>query len=247
MPAERRRIGYVFQDARLFPHYSVRGNLLYGAPRAPRAGLFDDVVALLGLEALLQRRPNALSGGERQRVALGRALLAEPRLLLLDEPLASLDQSRRDEVLPFLVRLRDHFALPMIHVSHQFDEVLRLATRLVVMEHGDLVGMLTFREVIQAVVKNGGSVGTSSIRSVMDDHPLTCTPETEIDEVRRMMLDRHARYLPVMDQRTLMGVISFYDVAKAVVESQDFENRMLKAYIRDWPVEEAGEAPTSGG
>ena len=109
---------------------------------------------------------------------------------------------------------------------------------LVVMEHGDLVGMLTFREVIQAVVKNGGSVGTSSIRSVMDDHPLTCTPETEIDEVRRMMLDRHARYLPVMDQRTLMGVISFYDVAKAVVESQDFENRMLKAYIRDWPVEE---------
>jgi len=112
---------------------------------------------------------------------------------------------------------------------------------LVVMEHGDLVGMLTFREVIQAVVKNGGSVGTSSIRSVMDDHPLTCTPETEIDEVRRMMLDRHARYLPVMDQRTLMGVISFYDVAKAVVESQDFENRMLKAYIRDWP-EGEGEA-----
>ncbi len=106
---------------------------------------------------------------------------------------------------------------------------------LVVMEHGDLVGMLTFREVIQAVVKNGGSVGTSSIRSVMDDHPLTCTPETEIDEVRRMMLDRHARYLPVMDKRTLMGVISFYDVAKAVVDSQDFENRMLKAYIRDWP------------
>jgi len=116
---------------------------------------------------------------------------------------------------------------------------------LVVMEHGDLVGMLTFREVIQAVVKNGGSVGTSSIRSVMDDHPLTCTPETEIDEVRRMMLDRHARYLPVMDQRTLMGVISFYDVAKAVVESQDFENRMLKAYIRDWPVDEAPAQPAA--
>ena len=113
---------------------------------------------------------------------------------------------------------------------------------LVVMDHGDLVGMLTFREVIQSVVRNGGSVGNTLVRTVMDDHPLTCTPETEIDEVRRMMLGRHARYMPVMSQRTLMGVISFYDVAKAVVDSQDFENRMLKAYIRDWPVEEEGAA-----
>ena len=113
---------------------------------------------------------------------------------------------------------------------------------LVVMEHGDVVGMLTFREVIQAVVRNGGSIGDTRVRSVMDDHPLTCTPDTEIDEVRRMMLSRHARYMPVMTQKTLMGVMSFYDVAKAVVDSQDFENRMLKAYIRDWPVEEeAGE------
>ena len=109
---------------------------------------------------------------------------------------------------------------------------------LVVMSHGELAGMLTFREVIQAVVRNGGEVGASIVRTVMDDFPLTCTPETELDEVRRMMLQRHARYLPVMDQGTLMGVISFYDVAKAVVDSQDFENRMLKAYIRDWPVEE---------
>ena len=109
---------------------------------------------------------------------------------------------------------------------------------LVVMDHGDLIGMLTFREVILAVVKNGGSVGNTIIRGVMDDHPLTCTPDTEIDEVRRMMLERHARYMPVLTQRTLMGVISFYDVAKAVVDSQDFENRMLKAYIRDWPVDE---------
>jgi CBS domain-containing protein len=109
---------------------------------------------------------------------------------------------------------------------------------LVVMSHGDLVGMLTFREVIQAVVANGGSVGGTVVRSVMDDAPLTCTPETEIDEVRRMMLGRHARYMPALDGRTLMGVVSFYDVAKAVVDGQDFENRMLKAYIRDWPVEE---------
>jgi CBS domain-containing protein len=110
---------------------------------------------------------------------------------------------------------------------------------LVVMEHGDLVGMLTFREVIQAVVANGGSIGTRLVRSVMDDAPLTCTPGTEIDEVRRMMLQRHARYMPVLDKRTLMGVISFYDVAKTVVDAQDFENRMLKAYIRDWPEQQA--------
>ncbi len=110
---------------------------------------------------------------------------------------------------------------------------------LVVMEYGDLVGMLTFREVIAAIVRNGGAVGTLTVRTVMDDAPLTCTPETEIDEVRRMMLGRHARYMPALDGKTLMGVVSFYDVAKAVVDGQDFENRMLKAYIRDWPVEEA--------
>ena len=117
---------------------------------------------------------------------------------------------------------------------------------LVVMEHGELVGMLTFREVIQAVVGNGGAIGATIVRTVMDDAPLTCTPETELDEVRRMMLQRHARYMPVMDQRTLMGVISFYDVAKAIVDSQDYENRMLKAYIRDWPVEHTGAAEPKG-
>jgi CBS domain-containing protein len=117
---------------------------------------------------------------------------------------------------------------------------------LCVMSHGELVGMLTFREVIQAVVRNGGSVGTQVVRPVMDDFPLTCTPETELDEVRRMMLARHARYLPVMSEKTLMGVISFYDVARAVVDSQDFENRMLKAYIRDWPAGEGDEPPTAG-
>jgi CBS domain-containing protein len=118
---------------------------------------------------------------------------------------------------------------------------------LVVMDHGELVGMLTFREVIQAVVRNGGSVGASIVGSVMDDAPLTCTPDTEIDEVRRMMLGRHARYMPVITQGTLMGVISFYDVAKAVVDGQDFENRMLKAYIRDWPVDAETPGDTKSG
>ena len=113
---------------------------------------------------------------------------------------------------------------------------------LVVMDHGDLTGMLTFREVIQAAVKNGGSFAGLSVYRSMDPGPLICTLETELDEVRRMMLEHHTRYLPVIDNRQLMGVISFYDVAKAVVDAQDFENQMLKAYIRDWPEEGAEPA-----
>ena len=113
---------------------------------------------------------------------------------------------------------------------------------LVVMAHGDLVGMLTFREVIQTLVKNKGTIGATLVRSAMDDAPLTCTMETDLDEVRRMMLDRHARYMPVMDKKMLMGVISFYDVARAVVDSQNFENKMLKAYIRDWPEDDVPDS-----
>jgi CBS domain-containing protein len=115
----------------------------------------------------------------------------------------------------------------------------------VVMHHGDLVGMLTFREVINTLHANNGQVGTRLVRNVMDDAPLTVTPATDVMEVRRLMLERHARYLPVMEGRTLIGVISFYDVARAVLEEQSFENRMLKAYIRDWPAEEP--APEGAG
>ncbi|MDO9145235.1 CBS domain-containing protein [Rhodoferax sp.] len=111
---------------------------------------------------------------------------------------------------------------------------------LVVMDHGDLVGMLTVRELTQVLVKTGGVIDKTIVRTAMDDHPLTCTMETDMDEVRRMMLDRHARYMPVMNKKMLMGVISFHDVARAVVDSQNFENKMLKAYIHDWP---EGQAP----
>lgn len=141
--ARHRRIGVVFQEARLFPHLDVRGNLEYGMKRLPRGTArpigFDDVIQLLGLDALLGRRPHELSGGEKQRVALGRALLRQPRLLLLDEPLASLDAARREDVLPWLERLRDSFAIPIVYVSHQFDEVLRLATRVVLLDAGRTV------------------------------------------------------------------------------------------------------------
>jgi molybdate transport system ATP-binding protein len=160
VPVERRRIGYVFQDARLFPHLSVAGNLRYGERRAaavPRIVGFDEVVALLGLSALLGRRPRQLSGGERQRVALGRALLSQPRLLLLDEPLASLDVARREEVLPYLEALRDRLSVPMVYVSHQFEEVLRLATHLVLLDAGrvlaqGLIDEMSLRSELQSIV-----------------------------------------------------------------------------------------------
>ena len=134
---ERRRIGYVFQDGRLFPHMSARANLRYGLARASAGSIrFDEVVELLGLAALLDRRPHTLSGGERQRVAIGRALLAQPRLLLMDEPLSALDQPRRNEVLPYLARLRATLRLPILYASHALDEVVRLGDTLVLIEAG---------------------------------------------------------------------------------------------------------------
>ena len=139
LPPERRRLGYVFQESRLFPHYSVRRNLEYGMRRLPhserRVG-FDDLIGVLGIEPLLDRHPRQLSGGERQRVALGRALLASPRLLLMDEPLASLDQARKQEILPFIERLRDRFAIPIVYVTHAMDEIVRLADTLILIDDG---------------------------------------------------------------------------------------------------------------
>lgn len=148
LPPEQRRVGYVFQDARLFPHISVEANLQYGQKRraeADRIAGFDEVVELLGIAHLLTRRPATLSGGEKQRVAIGRALLAGPRLLLLDEPLASLDAARKAEILPYLQRLRARFALPMLYVSHVWAEVELLADHVVRLEAGRVVEQGTSR------------------------------------------------------------------------------------------------------
>ncbi len=140
LPTPARRVGYVFQDARLFPHLTVRQNLRYGGfvRRRPAAG-FDQIVTLLDIAPLLDRRPAALSGGEKSRVAIGRALLSDPRLLLMDEPLAALDEARKAEILPYIERLRDETGLPILYVSHSLSEVARLATTIVVMDAGRVI------------------------------------------------------------------------------------------------------------
>ena len=137
LPPHRRRIGMVFQDGRLFPHMTVKENLMYGLKRAPAGKIYPlEIVALLGLEPLLNRRPATLSGGERQRAAIARALLAQPRLLLMDEPLASLDTPRRAEIMPYLIRLRDTLRLPIVYVTHAYDEMQQLADHVVLINAG---------------------------------------------------------------------------------------------------------------
>jgi molybdate transport system ATP-binding protein len=144
VPPHRRRIGYVFQDDRLFPHLSVKGNLLYGrvfAGSSRHHAAFEEVVDLLDLGPLLRRGISALSGGEKQRVAIGRALLSSPRLLLLDEPLSSLDERRKGEVMPFLETLRDQASMPIVYVSHVFSEIERLAGTVVLMGSGRVLAV----------------------------------------------------------------------------------------------------------
>ncbi len=151
VPPHRRRVGLVFQDAQLFPHLSVKANLGYGrffTPADRRRVGWDAVVEVLGIGHLLDRRPTLLSGGEKQRVAIGRALLASPEVLLMDEPLAALDEERKAEILPFVEHLRDEFAIPILWVSHSVDEVARLAATVVRMDHGRVAAIGTPAEVL---------------------------------------------------------------------------------------------------
>jgi molybdate transport system ATP-binding protein len=151
VPRHHRRVGLVFQDAQLFPHLNVRNNLLFGrrfAPRADHSIGFDKVVDTLGIGHLLGRRPALLSGGEKQRVAIGRALLASPKILLMDEPLAALDGERKLEILPLIESLRDELHIPIVYVSHAVEEVARLATRVIVLEHGRVAAIGTPEKVL---------------------------------------------------------------------------------------------------
>jgi molybdate transport system ATP-binding protein len=173
LPPHRRRIGYVFQEGRLFPHLTVRQNLLYGrwfAPKAARRGPVGHVVDLLGLGHLLDRRPGRLSGGEKQRVALGRALLASPRLLLMDEPLASLDAARKEEILPYIERLRDEYGIPIVYVSHSLSEVIRLATTMVLLADGR----------VEAVGPVGAIMGRLELSSLIGREEAGAVLETKV-------------------------------------------------------------------
>ena len=174
LPPEKRRVGYVFQDARLFPHYNVLGNLRYGMAKS-MAGQFDKLVALLGIEQLLERLPGGLSGGEKQRVAIGRALLTAPELLLLDEPLASLDIPRKRELLPYLQRLAREINIPVLYVSHSLDEILHLADKVMVLEAGAVKAFGNLEEVWGSSVMNPWlpQEQQSSILkvSVLEQHP----------------------------------------------------------------------------
>ncbi len=174
MPPHRRRIGYVFQEARLFPHMTVRGNLRYGARFAPRGEpgeTLERVVELLRIGPLLDRRPALLSGGEKQRVALGRALMAKPRLLLMDEPLSALDNDLKAAILPDIERMRDEAGIPILYVSHSIEEVTRLATRVVVMAAGRTVAIGRPDEVLNVVPTAAGAMKTGSfLHAVVTGH-----------------------------------------------------------------------------
>ncbi|HRC73727.1 MAG TPA: molybdenum ABC transporter ATP-binding protein [Candidatus Competibacter sp.] len=176
LPPHRRRIGLVFQDSQLFPHLSVERNLLYGftlLPSAERRFAPGQIVELLDIGPLLRRRPRHLSGGERQRVALGRTLLASPRLLLLDEPLAALDEGRKQQILPFLRRVRDELRLPMLYVSHAINEILYLTPHLAIVDGGRILGQGLFSELIR------------------QDHLLGLARSLGLENVLQVTVERH--------------------------------------------------------
>ena len=191
MPRHKRRIGYVFQEGRLFPHLTVRQNLLYGrwfAPPAERSDHVDGVVDLLGIGSLLERRPGRLSGGEKQRVAIGRALIANPRLLLMDEPLASLDEARKAEILPFIERLRDQSKVPIIYVSHSIAEVARLASTVVLLSEGKVAAVGPTPEIMQR----------------LDLFPLT--GRAEAGAIIEATVERHDERFGLTDLRSRAGL-----------------------------------------
>lgn len=182
VPVHRRRFGYVFQEPRLFPHLSVKHNLVYGrwfSGLSPRHGEFDRVVQMLGIGPLLNRETKALSGGERQRVAIGRALLSSPRLLLMDEPLSALDEERKAEILPYLERLRDEAGVPIVYVSHSVAEVTRLADRVVLMDEGRVAAVGSPSEVLKGRAlttserREAGSILAGTVEMVDPQHGLS--------------------------------------------------------------------------
>lgn len=247
LPIEERRIGYVFQDSRLFPHLSVKANLLYGYKRA-RSDHFvepDQAITLLGLDELLDRRPHRLSGGERQRVAIGRAILSQPSVLLMDEPLSSLDPPRKAELLPYIERLRDDLRIPIIYISHDFNEVMRLADYLVVVDrgriarHGPLLDLASDPELSPLIGRyEAGSVIACTI-----------TGHDAGNDLTRLIFGAHEIAVPLIDAQPGTEVrvrLRARDVALALTEPADtsIANRLpgtlTELVARDGPYIDAG-------
>ncbi|MDX2258421.1 MAG: molybdenum ABC transporter ATP-binding protein [Hyphomicrobiaceae bacterium] len=247
VPAHRRRIGTVFQDARLFPHLTVRQNIEFGtwfSAQRPPARLFESVVGLLGIEGLLARSPTALSGGEKSRVAIGRALLTSPRALLLDEPLAALDEARKAEILPYLERLRDEFAIPMLYVSHALPEVTRLATTVVVMANGQVVGVGPVTDVL-ADVTLAPTLGRFEAGAVL---PAEVVRHISEDDLSVLLIAGRDLVVPRIDLPVgarLRVRVRSRDVAIALRPPQDvsilnaLEGRLTALDQRDGPFVEA--------
>ena len=188
LPLYERPIGYVFQEPRLFPHYDVRANLLYGYKRIPveaRRIALEQVVEILGIGHLLDRRIHKLSGGEQQRVAIGRALLTSPKLLLLDEPLASLDLQRKQEVLPFIRQLHEHLHIPVLYVSHGLTEILQLADRVILLKEGHVVGAGTLNQVFTALDFRG-TLGSHRIGAILDARVTSHDPQYGLSQLEFM-------------------------------------------------------------
>lgn len=227
VPAWKRRIGYVFQDARLFPHMTVRDNLLYGARRARDDNpALDGTVALLGLEALLERRPGALSGGEARRVAIGRALLTRPRLLILDEPLAGLDGARRGDILPWLDRLARN-GPPILYVSHSIEEVARLADRVVLVGSGRAVGAEPPDAAFDRPEAEAAA-GLSAPLSILNGRVTTHDPAGNASRIDLAGAPFLAPLLDVVEGERVRIVVDARDVALALTDPADasFQNRL---------------------
>ncbi len=219
----KRRVGYVFQDSRLFPHLSVRQNLAYGrwfSRSAIDGDAFDRIVELLAIGDLLARRPGGLSGGERQRVAIGRALLAQPRILLFDEPLAALDADRKAEILPYLERLRDSSAIPIVYVSHAIAEVARLATTVVVINNGVVVSQGLPVDVFSHTVAAPG-VADSDIGAILTARVVA---HDQLDRLTELAFDGGRLFVPLLNDPAGTAVrvrIKASDVLLALREPED--------------------------
>ncbi|MEO1092040.1 MAG: molybdenum ABC transporter ATP-binding protein [Pseudomonadota bacterium] len=237
VPAWRRRAGYVFQDGRLFPHLTVEGNLRFGARRHRGAGAepaFRAMVELLGLDGLLARRPRSLSGGEKQRVALGRALLANPRILLLDEPLSALDEGRKGEILPFLARIRDDTQVPIVYVTHSLDELTRLADTLVILDRGEVVATAPVAEALadlELLPYTGAYDAGAIVTAEIDSHD-------RADQLSLLAFDGGRLWVPLLDQAPGAPVrarVRARDVVVALSEPADSSaNNLVPATVSGW-------------